>query len=206
MKLFTKVRQHVLINGKYYSAVIIAFFSGCLVAAFSAFSMPEADKNELMLYLNDFFKNISATGTDGLSVFKLSVFGNIKEIGVIMLFSLMIIGAPFLLVISAVNGYTVAFTLCFFIKAYGIKAILFFVAACFPHWVINAPSYAFLLSECLEFSLSVSGKLTPRKQKISVLNFLVAVFAVLFFTICSSLLQGYVEPWLISFISKYYIQ
>ncbi len=205
MNVLTRVRQHIILNIKFYGIIAFAFFVGVFVAFFSVFNMDEAENKELMLYLGDFFANITQTGTDGLSILKISVLDNLKGILFAVMFSLMIIGAPFVGLICAVFGYMSAFTVFVMLKNYGIRAILFFLAGMLPHWLILLPTYAFFMMECMKFSLKAVGVGTVKRQGSSLLELMLLSLLVFLISLCAALLEAYIEPWLISFVSKYYI-
>lgn len=205
MTFFLNVKQHVALNIKIYAIIFIAFTVGALVAAFSVFNLSESQTKELMLYLGDYFDNINKSGADKTLILKISVLDNLKACFLAVMFALMVIGAPFIVLICAAGGYTAFFTLILLFKCYGIKAILFFLTGLLPHWIILLPLYGFFLADCLKFSLAVLNGAKNKRQAKSVGAFLLTAFIVFLCSACASLLCAYVEPWLVSFVAKFYI-
>lgn len=187
---------------KLYICVLASFIAGGIFAAVFALTMPEPACEELLLYLNDFFQNISQKGADSTALFKTSLLLNIKNFCFVFLFSVMVIGAPFIAAFVAVRGFMHSFTLFFMFRLYGARAALFFVVGMLPHYLLLIPGYLLLCVLCLKFSLSLTREKHDLKKRLLPLFLkLVGLFAL---TVMAALLQAYVEPLLIRLIAGLY--
>ena len=205
MNILIGIKKHIINNLRAYLWVASAFCVGILISFFSALFMSDTQNSELLLYVNDFFDNIKTSGVDAKTLIKISMTDSIKTCVLAFLFSLMIIGMPFLFVLCGALGYTFGFSMFFMLKNFGFKALLFFCTAFLPHGMILLPSQMFFLAYGFNFIFTPSGYIKGTEKGKNVLGFFVIMLFVLIFCFASSLISAYVEPWLISFISKYYI-
>ena len=203
MKLIGIVKQHIAQYSGFYTVSAAAFLAGGLVAAFSVFSMPELKSRELALYLNDFFASLRDAGTDGAEILRTAALTNLKSVAVLIMLSFMIIGAPFVAAFCAFRGYTAFFTLLLAVRIYGIRAALFFLAGMLPHWLILFPCYGFLITLCMRFSLGEGRERGFSTRSFGI--FFAAAGVVYALTFSAALIEAYVEPLLLSLISKYFI-
>ncbi len=190
-------------NYKLHICILIAFLVGCLLAALFAFTLSPLACEELLLYFSDFFQNISETGTDAGLLFKTGLLRNLQNFLVLFLFSVMVIGAPFIAGFVTVHSFVHSFTLFFMFRLYGAKTLLFILAGILPHYLLLIPCYLFLCVSCLQFSLSLLKDRQEPAKKISILLGKLVFFYLL--SIMAALLQAYVEPLLIRLISGIYL-
>ena len=194
---------HIKEDYKLHICILVSFLIGGICAAVFAFTMSVFSCEELLLYLDDFFQNIHQKGADSVALFKASLFISFKNFGLLLLFSLMVIGAPFIAAFTAVRSFMHCFTLFFFFRLYGIRAALFFLAGMLPHYLLIVPCYWLLCVTCLKFSTSLLKERGNLKNKLS--GYFVRLVALFLLAVLAALLQAYVEPLLIRFISGLFI-
>lgn len=187
----------------YYIYILASFIVGGIIAAVFAFTLPELSCKELLLYLEDFFRNIESSGTDSALLFRSGLLSNLKNFGFLFFFSVTVIGAPFIAGFSAFKGFTHCFTLFFMFRVYGIRAALFFLLGMLPHYLLLIPCYLCLCVTCLTFSLSLIREKQDLTKTIPRLLICLVLFFIL--AIMATLLQAYIEPLLIRLISGLYL-
>lgn len=193
------ITDHIQAERILYITVLASFLAGGVLAIVFVFTMPELSCRELLLYLNDFFHNMSVQGADAQAVFYAGLWQNLQNICFLFLFSVMVIGAPFVAVFASVQGFMHCFTLFFMFRIYKAKAALFAVAGMLPHYLLLAPCYLALCVTCLSFSLSLTKEKLILTRKLTLfLGKLLGFYAM---TVLSVLMQSYVEPPLIRLIA-----
>ena len=90
----------------FYICILASFIVGGIIAAVFAFTLPELSCKELLLYLEDFFRNTKQSGADSSALFRAGVVSNLKNFGFLFFFSLTVIGAPFIAGFSAFKGFS----------------------------------------------------------------------------------------------------
>ncbi len=187
----------------FYICILASFTIGGIIAAVFAFTLPELSCKELLLYLEDFFRNIEKSGADSAALFRSGLLSNLKNFGFLFFFSVTVIGAPFIAAFSAFKGFIHCFTLFFMFRVYSIRAGLFFLLGMLPHYLLLIPCYLCLCVVCLKFSLSLIREKQELTKTIPRLLAMLALFFVL--ATMATLLQAYIEPLLIRLISGLYL-
>ncbi len=182
-----------------YITVLASFLAGGILAAVFVFTMSELSCEELLLYMNDFFHNMSVQGADAKAVFFTGLRQNLQNVCLLFMLSVMVIGAPFVAGFASVQGFMHCFTLFFMFRLYGAKAVLFLVAGMLPHYLLLAPCYLALCVACLSFSLSLTKEKLLFTRKLPLFSGKLLVFYAI--TVLSVLMQSYVEPVLIRLIA-----
>ena len=183
---------HIKSNISYYVLVLCGFLCGGIIAAACIFAFSELSVRELSAYLADFFESIGKNGTDSFEIFKIAVFSNLKFFIVLVLFSVMIIGLPFVLAMSGVFGYSFFFSFLFALKAYGIKGLLFFCGGMLLHHLITIPCFLLAIVISVKFSVFVFKGKSDIKSEL--LGYVLKMSGLFLFSVLGALLQSYVEP------------
>ena len=190
-------------NIKFYISILASFTIGGIIAAVFAFTLPELSCKELLLYLEDFFRNMKESGADSVAIFRSGILSNLRSFGFLFFFSVMVIGAPFIAAFAAVKGFMHSFTLFFMFRLYGIRAALFFLLGMLPHYLLLIPCYLGVCAFCLRYSVSIIHEKQELKKMI--LRLLAALAAFFILATMATLLQAYIEPLLIRLISGLYL-
>lgn len=202
-KLLNKIIFHIKDNFAYYGISTAALFSGAVLAVVCAFSLPELSTKELALYFEDFFSGFSESGADAKLIMLSVIKTNALTFCLLILFSVMIIGTPFIVLVGVCHGFAFGFAVSFIFKIYGVRALLVVLSAIVPHIIIAFPCNVMLLAFCLRFCLSLKGdKNNIKKRMLSFLLNLAGIFALAF---AGALMQAYIEPILIGLIARYFV-
>lgn len=196
-------RLYVKPDAGFYICVLASFIVGGIFAAVFAFTLPELTCKELLLYLDDFFQNINRQGADSAVLFKTGILLHTKNFGFLFLFSVMVIGAPFIAGFASIKGFMHCFTLFFLFRMYGVRAAAFTAAGMLPHYLLLIPCYLMTCTVCLKFSVQLFRERYDIRKKLPRFALTLAGFFCL--AVMSLLLQAYVEPILIRLIAGLYI-
>ncbi len=194
---------HIKENFAYYGFSATALIVGAFVAAVCAFSLSELSQKELILFFDDFYVNLIESGTDA----KIIMLGGLKTNLILFLallfMSTSVIGLPLIVLTAAMKSFASSFTLLFMFKAYGVRALLFFISAVLPHMLITLPCYVVLFAICVKFS----GMLTVGKAELKnrFIGFLLTLALLFLIALAGLLMQAYIEPLLLGCFAKYFI-
>ncbi|MBE7021676.1 MAG: hypothetical protein E7414_00410 [Ruminococcaceae bacterium] len=189
-------------DARLYIYILLAFIIGGIFAALFAFGLPESALTELSLYVDDFFQNMHKSGTDSVLLFQDGLVMHIKSFGILLLLSVMVIGAPFIAVFAGLKGFMQGFTLFFMFRVYSFRAVLFFLAGMLPHGLILLPCYSVLFVTCLKFSKSLVRDRQNLKARL--LHFALILGILFLVAVMATLIQAYVEPLFIRLIAGMY--
>ena len=183
--------------------VLASVIVGGMIAAVFAFTLPELSCKELVLYLKDFFQNMSQNGADASALLRSGIFTNLKNFGFLFFFSVTVIGAPFLVIFGAFKGFMHCFTLCLMFRLYGIRAALFLILGMLPHYLLLIPTYLGVTAFCLRFSVQLACEKNDFKKTLP--RLLVTLAGFFLPAVMTTLLQAYIEPPLIRLISGLFL-
>ena len=196
----SKLKKLIENNFKGYILLSVVFIGGAALASLQNFQTTE---EEIRLYLKDFMQNIQSSGTDLSATFNVSFLGYIKFFAFMLLASLTIIGAPFVLVYTLIEGFSFGTVIACLVKTYGAKGILVVLSAMMPHLLIAFP---ICMGFCV-FAMKHSLRINVQKNDLKS-NILKPIFAGALFLCAASiasLVQGYIEPLLITLVASQFI-
>ena len=202
-KLFNRILFHIKDNFAYYGISTAALFCGAVLAVVCAFSLPDLNLKELTLYFEDFFDSFSKSGADSNIIMISALKTNSIMFCALTIFSVMIIGIPFIVFSGMCIGFAFSFAITFVFKVYGISALLLILTAIIPHIIIILPCYVALVAFSLKFCIRLKNDRSDIKKQM--LRFLFSVAAIFATVLVGTLLQAYIEPVLIQLITKYFI-
>ncbi len=182
--------------------ILLGVVMGLLASFVYVCLLPEASAEALKLYMQDFFTNISQSGTDSGELLKTAFFMNGKNFLFLLLCALMVIGAPLVFLFCALCCFMHGFTLFYLFRIYSFRAALFFLLGMCPHYLLQIPVYWVSCLLCLRFSLGLSqDKYDLKKRTFSLMGKLIGLFCL---SMMAALLQAYAEPFLIGLIAELY--
>ncbi len=200
-RLKYQLRLLIEANLKGYIILASVFAAGAVIAfVFRGKSLPE---EEIRLYISDFFSNASNMGAGSIKTFYASLLTYLKTALILLFSSVCLIGAPVTLLFALTSGFSYGLVFCALFRTFGMKAILVFLCAIFPHIIISAPAAMAYALHCMKNSYHlIRGEVDFKKSLITPL-----VFALFFLGISgvAALIQTYVEPFLISAIASKFV-
>ncbi len=202
-KLFNRILFHIKDNFAYYGISTAALFCGAVLAVVCAFSLPEFNVKELTLYFEDFFISFSESGADSRLIMLSALKTNTVIFCTLTLFSVMIIGIPFIVFTGICIGFAFSFAVTFIFKIYGFSALFLIFTAIIPHIIIALPCYIALIAFCLRFCILLKNdRINVKKMMLRFLFSAIIIYAIV---LAGTLMQAYIEPVLTQLIAKYFI-
>lgn len=200
--LLQNIKLHLKNNLAYYGVSAVALLGGAAMAAVCAFSLPELNEKELVLYFGDFFASLAETGADR-SVILLSALRSEALLFVLSaLFSMAVVGAPLIACIGLYRGFAFGFAISFLMKTYGMRSLLFLLSM-LPHLAVMLPCRLALLAVCLRFCVSLVRGRTALKKRI--FEFILLLAGLFLLALAGVLLQAYIEPLLLECFAAVFV-
>ncbi|MDQ2086196.1 stage II sporulation protein M [Herbivorax sp. ANBcel31] len=201
--MFSKIREvivnHIKSNLNLYFFLFLAFVIGVSAGAFTVNGLSPIQRKELTNYIHGFFQLFENQKVDSNEILRISLVDNIREIVILWVLGVTIIGIPFIYILIGVRGFITGFTSGFIIEYLGLKGVLFSVITILPKEIIIIPCIIALGVNGINFSLSIiENKSNKNDQKNSLkMNFFRYCFVTLTFSgiiFCGILVESYIVP------------
>lgn len=140
-------------NFAIYFIVAIVFAIGIITGAVTIKVLNSEQKNDIMIFINTFFRAMGNNSFENLSIFKQSLIDNFKTIGLIYITGLVIIGIPIIPVTVMFRGFALGFTVGFLVNEYGLQGFLFSILGILPQNLIIIPAILSISSIGMAFSM-----------------------------------------------------
>lgn len=190
-----------------YFIVILIFLIGIVMGAMAIKVLPEAQKAELVQYLNIFFSEIVQQTGSGSGILWATIGSNLKMILLIWVLGFTIIGIPFIFFLIFTRGFIIGFTVGFLVNEYVFRGLFFALVSIFPHNLLVVPLLLMTGVTAIRFSI----RLIRRKNQIGSKLFSDSVnYSVLCFMACggmvaSALIEVYVSPIFMRLVAGFFV-
>ena len=190
-----------------YFLVTVIFAIGIVIGAATIKILDIDQKNDIILFLNSFFKAIDGNNFDNLLILKQSFIDNFKTIGLIWLTGIIVIGVPIIPIIVLFRGFALGFTVGFLVNEYGIKGFLFSILGILPHNLFIIPGIISIASTGMAFSINSvkNRKLKVRNNNLyfNIINYSVLILVFCIFIVAGCLVEAYISPIFLRLLSDY---
>ncbi|OOM69584.1 stage II sporulation protein M [Clostridium sp. BL-8] len=207
--LISKLNSTFRDKKTYFFIVLIMFCLGISFGLYTVKCMGASDKKDLANYFFSFTNSIGSQPINYGNLFYEVMKKNILIIVPIFILGLTFFGAPIILILDLLKGFTLGYTFSFIITTFDGKGIGLALASVIPQNLIYIP--CFIALSVISLSISTEkfkGKFFKRMNNKDpfldgVLNKLIVV-GVLF--IIGMLIETYISPSLIRFVArKFYL-
>lgn len=211
-KFRTIAVKHIQGNGVIYFFVCMFFIIGISSGAFIVKALADYQKQELISYMRSFFQILSNKPIDASSVLKQSLINNLQTAALIWILGITVIGMPLILLLVAIRGLIIGFTVGFLVEQLGMKGILFSLISIFPQNLLIIPSIIVIAVIGIGFSkMIVQNRLNKSYTSYNMNNSTFKQFilystinaSIFFFIIVGSMIEAYVTPIFMKALSKY---
>lgn len=150
------VSVHLEENRSLYLFTILLFTIGIIFGAIVVNSLSFSQKNDLYMYLQQFFGQVSEGKlASGQVVFSKSFAHYAKYIGLIWLLGLSIIGLPMIFVLLFLKGLVVGFTVGFLVNQMGATGFFLAFVSVLPQNLLLVPSFIIVGTAAVSFCLKL---------------------------------------------------
>lgn len=203
-----RITRNIKENISVYFIIILFFAIGLAIGGFAIKSLEAGDKQELLTYMNSFFKVYSGENVSGLTIFFQSAKNNFFSILIIWILSLTIVGVPAVLIVIGFRGCILGFSVGFFIEGMGLKGLLFSLIGVIPQNIVYIPCILLTGALSLMFSIGVIRRKRNKSfygQKLNVLSYSMTIGIIFLVSLLGSLIEGFLSPIIIKALSSYFI-
>ncbi|QZY56823.1 stage II sporulation protein M [Crassaminicella profunda] len=201
--------KHIQGNGILYFFVCMFFIIGISSGAFTVKALADYQKQELISYMRDFFHILSNKPIDASSVLKQSLMNNLQTAALIWVLGITVIGMPLILLLVAIRGLIIGFTVGFLVEQLGVKGILFSFISIFPQNLIIIPSIIVIAVIGIGFSKMLVRNRLNKSYNTNNSTFRQFILystinaSIFFFIILGCIIEAYVTPVFMKALSKY---
>lgn len=155
-RLRQAIFYHFEENRSIYLFTIILFLIGIIFGAIIVNSLSLTQKNDLYMYLQQFFGQVSeGYVADGQTVFSQSFAHYAKYIGLMWILGLSIIGLPIIFILLFLKGVVVGFTVGFLVNQMGITGFFLAFVSVLPQNLFLVPAFIIVGTASVSFCLKL---------------------------------------------------
>ncbi|WP_073195907.1 stage II sporulation protein M [Caloranaerobacter azorensis] len=191
-----------------YFLVIVFLMIGISTGAITIRTVDDTAREQIINYLGSFSSIISKDADlNTIKVFRYSITNNIQTIIAIWLLGITVIGVPIVLIIIALRGFIIGFTVAFFIKEFKIKGLTLSLLYLLPQNVFLI--FGFIVTSVISILFSIS----ILKNRINVIrrpsflnrfvNYTITMFIISIIIIIGSLVESFTTPIFLKVINNY---
>jgi stage II sporulation protein M len=180
---------------------------GISAGAFTVKALSDVQKQELIGYLRSFFQFISENTYDSFSILKQSLLNNIQTGVLIWLLGITIVGIPFILLLIALRGFIIGFTVGFLVEQMGVKGLFFALFSILPQNLLIIPCLVSIAVIGISFSLMLiknrlakSYKTDAMRQFVIYSTIIATTFGII---LLGAMVEAYITPVFMKFVSTY---
>lgn len=122
-------KTHFRENLPVYIIVLAVFTAALAAGALSVGKLSQEENSEIVTYLTESFNSLEQNGPAGGALFAAAFVNNLKWAAIVWLSGLCIVGFPFIAAAVGFKGYSLGFTMGYFISQYQMKGFLFCLRA-----------------------------------------------------------------------------
>lgn len=206
-KFKRRILKHYRDNLLTYFIIIIIFSIGIIIGAITIKILEPVKNNEIMIFLNSFMKFIDNNDLDSLLILKQSILDNFKTVLLIWGSSIIYIGVIVIPIIMLFRGFTLGFTVGFFVYEYGLKGFFFSVLGIFSQNLFIIPGIVSIASIGMTYSINGIKRRRMRIRNNMNINtiidysILTLLFSVFIFIGC--LIEAYLTPVFLKLLIDY---
>ncbi|MGL5151543.1 MAG: stage II sporulation protein M [Clostridium sp.] len=193
----------------YYVIILLMFCTGVVLGAYTIKYMGEGDKQDLANYFTSYVKGAGDRQVEYLVLLLDVIKKNLLLLIPIFLFGFAFFGAPFILLINLMKGFTLGYTFTFLLSTYGGNGIGIAAASTIPQNLFYIPCFIALSVIFLDVSISKFRERLSGKNLFNFQGFIMYFGNNLIIIICilviGIIIETYLCPGILKFvITKFY--
>lgn len=192
------LKKHFEKNFLLYIISLLCIFTGIILGMYFVKYMGSVETGKLESYMQEFVKSFLSNKVSYKSIFLQTLKNNLPVMIVLWFLGLTMIGIPMILIIDIIKGFTVGFSISFFVNSMGVKGVWVSLSSVILQNIIYIPCILFCSVLAMEFSLMLFKNNFKSRWSSSALSN-VASYSLIFlmsflFMFMGFLLETYVTP------------
>ncbi len=188
------ISKHMLV----FVFLTVLFAISVLFGAVVLQTLQTNQKKELFLYVNNFLYYIEQTPLSANQMFAEAVGQNMKNLGLLWILGLSVIGLPVIIIIVFIKGFSLGFTVSFLIEQYSFKGLQLAVMAILPQNLLIVPVTIFVGVAGIVFSIQlIQNRILQAGESLfaKFLRYLLIIIFSFIFVLIASLYEAYFAPY-----------
>ncbi|AJA47994.1 stage II sporulation protein M [Clostridium pasteurianum DSM 525 = ATCC 6013] len=199
------IASHLQNNLWLYVLSAICLCTGIVLGVYTVKYMSGFEKSDLLNYLSSFMKNYNSQTINYNQLFLETAKNNIPILLIVWFLGLTMIGIPIILVLDVIKGFTMGFTVTFFVNGMGFKGIWMALLSVIPQNIIYIPCIIIGSVVAMEFSLMLI-KSNGKKHWTTGISSRIMSYSIVFIIIAACMFVGlsfetYITPNIIKAIA-----
>lgn len=168
-RLGQAVSSHLVEHRAIYLFTIILFLMGIIFGAIVVNSLSLSQKNDLYLYLTQFFGQLSKGEiANSSAMFTQSFSHYAKYVGLMWILGLSIIGLPLIFVLLFLKGIVVGFTVGFLVNQMGLMGFTLSFVSIMPQNFVVVPAFIVVAATSIAFSLKMIRNQFMKRSNVAI--------------------------------------
>jgi stage II sporulation protein M len=205
-KLMDNFNKHFRDNFWIYLITILFLSTGAILGIYSVKYMSDSDKNSLINYITSLSKSTTLESINNKAIFIEAIKSNLPIIIGYWFLGLTIVGIPVILILSVFKGFSIGFTISFFIHSLKDKGLILAILGVLPQNIIYIPCIILASVLSIQFSLSMLRDKVNKNYKgcneNSIVNYTLCFIVFIIVMVTGFLLEAFITPNLIRFALK----
>ncbi|MCX7904747.1 MAG: stage II sporulation protein M [Caloramator sp.] len=199
--MYTNIKDNLWI----YFVITLIFTFGIVLGALSAKGINFTEKQQLVMYLNNFFQVVYKENTNSFIIFFKLLKNNLIMVLLVWILSLTYVGIIFSNLVSLFKGFIIGFNVAFILQAFGMKGFLFILLSFLPQNLFYIPAYLFICSFSFAYSLNLIKKNNSFRNQNDVIAYSFNILALFFIIFIGNILESFVIMKIIKALSTYLV-
>lgn len=204
--LMENFNKHFRDNLLMYLLTILFLCTGIILGIYSVKYMSNNDKSSLVNYITSLSQSSTLEGINNKAIFFEALKSNLPIIIGYWFLGLTIVGIPVILGLCIFKGFSIGFTISFFVYSLKDRGLLLAVLGVLPQNIIYIPCVILASVLSIQFSLGMLKEKLNKGYKgskgSSVAGYSVSFLFLIGFMILGFLLEAFITPSLIKFALK----
>ncbi|UOE96121.1 stage II sporulation protein M [Alkalihalobacillus sp. LMS39] len=193
------ISYHIEENRSIYLFTIVLFLVGIVFGAIIVNSLSLTQKNDLYMYLNQFFGQVEEGQIAQASTMFSHTFSHYaKYFGLMWILGLSIIGLPVILILLFLKGVVVGFTVGFLVNQMGMSGFLLAFVSVMPQNFILVPAFIIVSVASVSFCLKMIRNQFVKRSNMPIfpqfLRYSMLILCVGALLVVASAIEAYVSP------------
>ncbi|WP_180320856.1 stage II sporulation protein M [Alkalihalobacterium bogoriense] len=193
------ISYHIEENRSIYLFTIVLFLVGIVFGAIIVNSLSLTQKNDLYMYLNQFFGQVEEGQIAQASTMFTHTFSHYaKYFGLMWILGLSIIGLPVILILLFLKGVVVGFTVGFLVNQMGMSGFLLAFVSVMPQNFILVPAFIIVSVASVSFCLKMIRNQFVKRSNMPIfpqfLRYSMLILCVGGLLAVASAIEAYVSP------------
>jgi len=207
LKIREIVYRHINNNFLLYFLLVLFLMVGISAGAITVNVLDNSQKQEMISFLNSFFKILNQDSVDSFILLKHSLLNNVQTLLLIWLLGIIVLGIPLVIGIVILRGFVIGFTVGFLVNELGFKGFVFSILAILPQNIFVIPGIIIISAISISFSVKIIKNRINRniryKFATELVRYSLVTASLSLLLILGSLIEAYITPAFMKLILGY---